>query len=273
MSLAENDGDDPELLVLVRCIAASAEIVDNVIRYTDSQNPIRTWDIASQDKTQRRIKSEFDKLDKPYIYLTRRGDKPSGNLKRYRDGSKLRQIKIDIAGQYLAAFRGIPTLAYKHKTLIFSRHHDEVFSPDIKVEEVLLAWICGEVCKSIIWEMIKSNPDHARILKKGGTLFVLAIMSEIVRARNGTTYLSSLPEEQISSTRTKERLRKYAKYAAMLYLSAFHDEAEIQGTELTTLIRQKDFFERILKRVKHQYEKDSLNGDWLKGAIPVLRGK
>jgi hypothetical protein len=117
----------------VRCIAASTEILDNVIRYTNSQNPIRTWDIASQDKTQRRLKREFENLKKPYIYLTRRGDKPSGDRGKFKDGSKLRQIKIEIVGQFMAAFRGNPVLAYKHKAFIFSRYLDDVFPPDVRV--------------------------------------------------------------------------------------------------------------------------------------------
>src|SRR6266511_3986479 len=91
-----------QVSVLARFIAASAEIVDDVIRFTNSQNPSRTWDIASQDKTQRRLKTQFAKLSKPYIYLTRRGSRPRGNLKQYRQDGKLRQIRIDVVGQYAA---------------------------------------------------------------------------------------------------------------------------------------------------------------------------
>jgi hypothetical protein len=150
-------------------VTASAEIVDDVIQYTNSQNPIRTWDIASQDKTQRRLKTEFDTLSKPYIYLTRRNDKPSGNLAKYKDTQGIpSQIQIDIMGQYLAAFSGDPILAYKHKAFIFSCYHDSVFLPDVRVEEVLFCWICGEMCKPVIAEMIKQDPDDdGRILKKG----------------------------------------------------------------------------------------------------------
>lgn len=271
VSLADNKGDSPELFVLIRFIAASADIVDNVIRFTNSQNPIRTWDIASQEKTQRRLKNDFKKLKKPYIYLTRRGDKPIGSLQKYRDGNnRLRQIRIDIVGQYLAAFKGDPVLAYKHKAFVFSKHHDEIFPMDIRAEEVLFCWICGEVSKSVVWEMMKNKPEDVRILKKGGTLFTMAALSEVAKARNGATYLSSLSEEQISSARAKERLKKYAEYSARLYVSAVIDESEIQKDELNTLIRQKDFFQKVLSRAKRQYEKDSLNKEWLKGVLPKL---
>ncbi len=270
VSLAENDGIAPEMFVLVRFIAAAAEIVDDVIRFTNSQNPIRSWDIASQKKTQRRLKKEFAKLRKPYIYLTRRGDKPIGELKLYREDGRLRKIQIDILGQYMSAFSGQPVLAYKHKSFIFSKHHDEVFPPDIKIGEVLFVWVCGERCKEVILEKIRTSPEDARVLKKGGTLFTLAVMSEILKARNGTNYLLSLPEDQTTSNKAQDRLRKYATYAAMLYLQAVRDEEEIQRDELSTLIRQKEFFDKVKERCKRQYDKDCLNSDWLKGALPAL---
>lgn len=186
VSLAENDGNAPELLMLIRCIAASAEIVNNVIRYTNSQNPIRTWDIASQDKTQRRLKNGFDKLKKPYIYLTRRGDRPSGNLQKYRERNKLRQIRIDIVGQYMAAFKGNPVLAYKHKAFVFSRYHDDVFPTDIRIEEVLFCWICGEICKEVIWEMMKKSVEDARVFsKEGDTVYVGSVSRNSKRTKRG----------------------------------------------------------------------------------------
>jgi hypothetical protein len=271
VSLADNDGVSPDLMVLVRCIAVSASIVDDVIRFTNSQNPIRSWDIASQDRTQRRLKTEFDGLKKPYIYLTRRGDKPSGNMKKYRDSSgKLRQISIDVVGQYMAAFRCNPVLAYKHKAFIFSRFHDEVFPPDIRVEEVLFAWTCGEICRPIIADMIKQDNEAAKILKKGGVLFTLAVMSEVIRIRNGSTYITTIAEEQADGTRMKERLKKYAQYSAMKYLEAVTDEASLRKEELATLIRQKEFFDSVLTRIKREFQKDALNPQWLNGALPKL---
>lgn len=251
VSLSENDGTAPDLMVLVRFIAASAEIVDEVIQYTNSQNPIRTWDIASQDKTQRRLKTEFDALSKPYVYLTRRGDKPSGNLTKYKDSQgKLRQIQIDVMGQYMAAFSGDPLLAYKHKAFIFSRYHDDVFPPDVRVGEVLFCWICGEVCKPVIAKMIKEDPEDARVLKKGGTLFTLAVMADVLKTRNGVTFLTTLTEEQISANRMRDRLKQYASYSAMLYLQAFRDEVEIAKEELSTLVRQPEFIKKVIDRAK-----------------------
>jgi AIPR protein len=259
--------------VLVRFIAASSRIVDDVIRYTNSQNAIRTWDIASQDKTQRRLKKEFGKLQKPYIYLTRRGDRPTGELKKFRDDGRLRQIRIDVAGQFAAAFRGEPVLAYKHKAFIFSESHDEVFPPDVRVEEVLFQCVCGDVCKDVVARAIaKGNPDdtEVRILNKGGVLFVLATLARIALARNRPTYLKSITEERASSNTARQRLRKYAEYATNSYVQAVSDLAEMKKEELSTLIRQREFWDKVIERACRSFQKESIAKKWLDEALPKL---
>jgi hypothetical protein len=257
--------------VLVRFIAAPTEIVDDIIRYTNSQNPIRTWDIASQDRTQRRLQTGFEKLTKPFIYLTRRGARPKMDLSKYREGSKLRQIRVDIMGQYAAAFRGNPVLAYKHKAFIFSRHHDDVFPPDVRVEEVLFQWICGDVVRKVVQEAMgqKSEPE-LRILKKGGTLFVLAAMSRILGLRNGATYVSNSSESMILSKATSIRLLKYAHYARDSYVQAVMDQSQLENAELATLVRQPDFCKRVMERIERQYDKDARASQWLKEALPII---
>ncbi len=260
-----------DVSVLARFIAASTEIVDDVIRFTNSQNPIRTWDIASQDKTQRRLKTEFAKLSKPYIYLTRRGSRPEGDLKQYREDGKLRQIRIDVIGQYAAAFRGHPVLAYKYKALIFSRDHDFVFPPDVHIEEVLFQWTCGEICKAVVKDRIATlNTNEARVVKKGGTLFLLAVMSKILSLRNGATYMKKLSEATITSKGAEERLRKYAEYAMDKYIQAVLDQSDIEKQELTTLIRSEDFYEKVIARIERAYTTEARATKWFNEALPRI---
>lgn len=257
--------------VLVRFIAASPDIVDDVIRFTNSQNPIRTWDIASQDKTQRRLKSEFANLSKPYIYLTRRGARPRGDLKKFREDGKLRQIRIDVIGQYAAAFRDRPVLAYKHKAFIFSRYHEDIFPPDVRVEEVLFQWVCGETARaSVQAAMAQNKEEEARILKKGGTLFVIAIMSRILSLRNGATFLKAATQQSVCSNAMMKRLQSYAAYARDSYVQAVIDQAEIDRAELATLIRQPEFYKKVEDRVARQYEKAARAAKWLKEALPAI---
>ena len=272
VSLAQGPKDKLDnVSVLARFIAASTEIVDDVIRFTNSQNPIRTWDIASQDKTQRRLKTEFARLSKPYIYLTRRGSRPKGDLKQFREAGKLRQIRIDVVGQYAAAFRGLPVLAYKYKALIFSKDHDTVFPPDVHVEEVLFQWTCGEICKAVVKNRIAIlNTNEARVVKKGGTLFLLAVMSRILSLRNGATYLKNLSEATITSKGASARLHKYAEYAMDKYVQAVLDQADIEKQELTTLVRSREFYEKVIGRIERAYTTEARAPKWLAEALPKI---
>ncbi len=260
--------------VLVRFIAASPEIVDDVIRFTNSQNPIRTWDIASQDRTQRRLKTEFDKLKKPFIYLTRRGARPKSELKKYRDKGILRQIRIDVIGQYAAAFRGDPVLAYKQKAFIFSKHHDDVFPPDVQVEEVLFQWFCGESARAAVKDaMAMKNDEEVRILKKGGTLFVTAVLSKVLSMRNGATYLKNASEQRITSSKTKNKLLKYALYARDCYIQAVLDQCDVDKGELATHIKNPDFFAKVIERIVRQYKKEARATQYLKEVLPSINFK
>jgi len=272
VSLSQAPGENiSRVSVLARIIAASSEIVNDIIQFTNSQNPIRTWDIASQDRTQRRLQTGFGQLSKPYIYLTRRGARPKGNLKKYRADGKLKQIRIDLMGQYAAAFRGYAVLSYKHKAFIFSKYHDDVFPPDVRVDEVLFQWICGEIARATVQKTICSKTENeARILRKGGTLFVLSAMSKILSLRNGATYLNDCKETAIQSRSLGARLRKYAEYARDLYIQAVQDQCQLEGAELATLIRQPDFNRKVMDRIERQYGKDSRAVQWLKEALPKI---
>lgn len=272
VSLAQGPKDKLEQVsVLARFIAASTEIVDDVIRFTNSQNPIRTWDIASQNKTQRRLKTEFAKLSKPYIYLTRRGSRPKGDLKQFRQDGKLRQIRIDVVGQYAAAFRGDPVLAYKYKALIFSKEHDAVFPSDVHVEEVLFQWTGGEICKAVVKNRIAGlRTNEARVAKKGGTLFLLAVMSKILSLRNGATYLKNLTETTITSKSASARLTKYAEYAMDKYVQGVLDQAEIEKQELPTLVRSREFYQKVIDRIERSYTTESRAPKWLAEVLPRI---
>lgn len=230
------------------------------------------WDIASQHKTQRRLRREFDQLPRPYIYLTRRGSRPTGGLTKYRDtDGKLRQIQFEQAGQNAAAFRGQPVLAYKDKALIFTTHHDDIFPPDVRVEEVLFQTICGEISReTVIREIAKGAEDDNKILKKGGAFFVLAAMALILELRNGTSYLRNLDARQLQSSRMRRRLSRYAEFALNEYLPAAKDETEVQKDELATLVRSSQFYERVAQRIRRSYRKQALAERWLEEALPPL---
>ena len=72
-----------------------------------------------------------------------------------------------------------------------------------------------------------------------------------------------------------EKLRKYAEYARDTYLQAVIDQSEVDKEELPTLIRQREFYNKVNGRIVRQYEKDARATKWLNEALPriFLSGK
>lgn len=102
--------------VLARFIAAPERAIDSIIRYTNSQNPIRLWDLSAQDKLQKRLKKELATLPQPFFYVLRKGETrqlPRSERKKYRRSGSgpLCALSLDLVAQYLAAFRGLPSIA------------------------------------------------------------------------------------------------------------------------------------------------------------------
>lgn len=272
VSLARSDSELDAISVLARLIKAPRDIIDDIVKYNNSQNPIKVWDIASQNKTQRRLKVDFERLSTPWIYLTRRGSRPTTGLKKFRDAAgKLRLIEFEEAGQHTAAYRGRPVLAYKDKALIFTRFHEDLFPKDIRVEDVLFHHICGLVTRQLtLREIARGDAEDNRILKKGGALFVLATMAVIIEQRNGAAFLSRMDASSIMSKRLAGRLEKYAEFALNQYIQSAKDEMNISQQEYTTLVRSADFFEKAKARIVRNFRQLALSVKWLDDALPKL---
>jgi hypothetical protein len=95
----------------VKC--RSAEVVDKIIQYNNSQNQVEAPDFRSNDEVQRRLRQEFDHLPS----VTYLGGRRGGYDDRIRRPANL--LPSDTAGQALAAFHGNPVVAYNEKSKIW----------------------------------------------------------------------------------------------------------------------------------------------------------
>jgi hypothetical protein len=268
----------PEVAIMARFIAASDDqVVDSIIRYTNSQTPIRQWDIASQDNTQKRLKREFAEDPNPFFYELRRGE--TGHLspeerRRFTRGNKFHIIKPDVLAQYLAALRGLPVDAYKYKASLFTTHRETVFPPNLRIEEAILAWLAGDAAEQAV-KNARSNtqqddePQRAFILKRGAKLFTVAVMGTILTERNGTTYLSHITRDTASSNLNRRRLEKYALIAVEWYIEAMQDLIA-NGADLNVLIRNQETFSRIQSKVRSKWRVQALSQQWVDDALPKL---
>jgi hypothetical protein len=277
-------GEEP--FVLVRIISPPEPIIDSVIRFTNSQNLIRRWDLVAQDRTQIRLQREFECLDKPVYYVRRRGDWRSLSAqekRKYRDGKSgpILRVEHDLLGQYLAAFRGRAVVAYKNKAFLFDRFYDETFPVDLRVEEALFAWRAGQRTQELVRDEMRNEATKAQqgnserekyvlMLKRGGRFYALAVFGLVARLRNGPDYLRSITEERSTSKAAGQRIEKYARVSIQWYKQVVDDLLQITGTELSVLIRREDFFERVAERVANVYETWSVDKGWLDSTLPRL---
>jgi hypothetical protein len=96
------------------------EIIDEIIRYNNSQNPIKPADFRSTDRQQERLRRQFKSIPDALYFGARRG----GQQDRARRPSNL--ISSDTAAQSLAAFHGQPGVAYHGLRTIWE--NDQVYS-------------------------------------------------------------------------------------------------------------------------------------------------
>lgn len=111
--------DDAQILArFIRC--DDIAVVDDLIRFNNSQNPIKASDFRSMDQHQDRLRTQFQRIPDVTYLGARRG----GEHDRARRPGNL--LSSDTAAQCLAAFHGDPGTAYHQLRTIWER--DEIYS-------------------------------------------------------------------------------------------------------------------------------------------------
>ncbi|MCZ8160494.1 MAG: AIPR family protein [Microcystis sp. LE19-196.1B] len=106
------------------------QLSTNIAEYTNSQNPVESRDIRSNDYTQKKL--EQDLLTKGYFYERKTG--------QYKDKPKNKRIDAEKAGQVLMCFyHGMPAEAKDNKPLIFGEKYNTIFSDEVTGDKLLLA--------------------------------------------------------------------------------------------------------------------------------------
>jgi len=264
--------------VLVRFIAAPDErVIDSIIRYTNSQNPIRPWDLNAQDRFQKKLKKQLAGLEKPFLYVLRKGETRQLTKKereRFKWNGKLHSIAHDLNAQYLAAFRGLPAIAYKDKGKVFTSHREEIFPTQLRAEEVVLVWQAGQAAtelakKELEKAALDEDKERLAILKRGAKFFVLAVMSVILHERNGQTFLNKLSAKVATSKITHGRLQNYAVVALEWYVEVMR-EVVAAGSEVSALVRTQEGWQKVKPKILAKWRVYRLSKKQMEEALPKL---
>jgi len=259
--------------VLVRIISAPERLVDNVIFFTNSQTPVRAPELRSQDKRQKNLKRQMAEEPNPYYYCLRKGElrtlTPVEKKKFTRDGS-LQVIQRDDLVQCLGAFRGFPYVAYKDKGKLYSSNYEKLFPLDLRVEEALLAWRAGVAAAQQIEKSRLQVVDSldSFLLKRGGRLFVVSVMSMLLSHRNGSKYLTTLKRDAATSKTTAIRLATYAQVATTLYLMASRRMVGDGGIEkAASVLRTQESYPELKRAIDDEWQIRVIEKSWV-DALP-----
>lgn len=277
VSIAEaGESAAKDVAVVARIIAADdPELIDRIIRFTNSQTPINVWDISARDKLQQQLRKELDELDEPWFYALRRGDFDAlPDKRRYGKRGDRRVLGFPLGAQYLAAFRGLPVEAYKEKALLFTAHKSQVFPPDTTAEDLLWAWAVGQLTESAIPEIRDQLEDDElgiAILKRGARFFVVSIAAQLLRERNGEDFVARVGVENLFSKNMQSKLFKYAALATLFYVQIMRGLVSSAG-DIGTRIRRPETAKEIEVGVRERLIAERLSPGALDERLPKLPG-
>jgi len=120
-----------DIEVLCRIYQTSnKKLSTSIAEYTNSQNPVRSRDIRSNDYVQKKLEREL--LEKGYFYERKKA--------QYQDKPRAKRIDAEKTGQVLMAFfNELPAEAKDNKRLIFAERYDDIFNDSVTADGVLLS--------------------------------------------------------------------------------------------------------------------------------------
>ena len=153
-----DNSPDENAMVPIRFIeCADAEIVQEIVRYNNSQNRMRPSDFRSTDDIQKRLRQEFDKHKAKVIYSGGRRGGADDAIRRRQN-----RIPSDTVTQALTAFHGDPIRAYKYKSRIWDedKYYTKVFNDQTHAGHILFVYSLHKTIldtKEQLTEKVKSG--------------------------------------------------------------------------------------------------------------------
>lgn len=211
--------------VLVRIIEAAPGIANEIVRYNNSQNPVKIWAVRSVDSNQEALRNEFKKYN--IAYAPKQGGRRSS-----QDKSKPVSIELDKMAQYLASTKkDYLVQAVNAKTELFDQPYQDLFTHDTKANYVYLFWLVGSMADEVRQTMLHSqtnakNPDKTSIALLGvsATYWIVFCASKILEKE--ISAIKSCGLEKMVSPDFGGALKKYVDRAADFYFDVAIDTYE-----------------------------------------------
>lgn len=196
--------------VLVRVVGARKSLLTDIVRYNNTQNPVRLSAVRLLDPIQESIRSKLAPIG--YKYAPKQeGAKLSRN--KYR-------IDLERITQYLASLSDETVLeAVAKKSDLYDKSYKTIFPRSLSAERVLLVWLLALAIEeeriSMVDSVGKSDAIMSAILGIHGTPWGLYVAERLIE--KGGNDLSRLTLSKINSPEFYAAIEKYAKKAMELY--------------------------------------------------------
>ncbi|KAE8754359.1 hypothetical protein FSO04_40090 [Paraburkholderia madseniana] len=241
----EKSAEAGKAQVLVRVVGAKRALLTDIVRYNNTQNPVKLSAVRLLDPIQESLRSEFSSIG--YVYAPKQeGAKTTKGPKR---------IELDRITQYLAAMSEETVLeAVAKKAELFDRSYKSIFPRGMKPERVMLAWLLAQEIESERESLLEASDASADSVMKAilgihGTPWGIYVASVLIQ-QSGSD-MSKITLKKMTSTECRAAVGKYAKRAMDLYseiainIVTATDEMSSTRNEL----RAKPFLEKLKRNL------------------------
>lgn len=227
--------------VLVRVVAAKKALLTDIVRYNNTQNPVKLSAVRLLDPIQEALRLSFDKIG--YSYAPK------------QEGARLarnpKKIELDRIAQYLAAVSEDTVLdAVRRKNDLFDRSYKAIFPRGLQAERVFLAWLLAQEVEAERVALLTANegsddPVMKTILGIHGTPWGLFVAHSLIE--HSGSDLSKLTLKRMDSIDFRHALGKYAKKAMELYseIAVNIVSSADESSNVRNEIRVRPFLEKL----------------------------
>lgn len=239
--------------VLVRVVGAKKTILTDIVRYNNTQNPVKLSAVRLLDPIQEGLRNSFLSID--YSYAPKQeGARVIKNPKR---------IELDKIAQYLAAMSEETILdAVRRKTELFDKAYKTIFPRGLQVERVYLAWLLAQQIETERMILLKANDSPDAVIKTilgiHGTPWGIFVASTLID-QSGSD-LSKLTLQRMNTIEFSNAIAKYAKKAMELYSEIAVQIVDSEGDNTNTRneIRVKPFLDKLKRTLALRMSKISV---------------
>jgi len=235
--------------ILVRIVAANRAVVNDIVRYNNTQNAVRIWTVRAADDVQQRLRASFKHVGVEYA--------PKPGNRRVRS-EPTRVIELDRLAQYLASRADLLTEAVKEKSELFDRHYQAIFPHDVAPEEVYVTWLLGVLADEERQQRLdtlrrdgQADKVLLALLSVAGTYWTVYCASRFIETRNKR--LRPLDLTAIQSKEFQNALRKYVREGLDSYLELAGDAyAPEEYPTVRQALRSPKFCEKVDRKLTNR---------------------